>query len=121
MSTTNRITVARHSIDRAIKTLQSQLSTDIESYEVEINESTMLYLETTVGGLDYNTIEINELTVIEDSEKGYKELTNIASYIESEILKTINYINAESRSDYENWNDRKEYETISGKFAYLSY
>ena len=121
MSTTNRITVAWHSIDRAIKTLQGQLSTDLESYEVEISESAMIYLETTVGGLDYNAIEIHELTVIKDSQNGYRELTNIASFIESEITKTVDHINSESRADYENWNEQKEYETIGGRFAHLSY
>ncbi len=121
MSTTNRITVARNSINKAIKTLQSQISTEHESYEVEVSESTMIYLETTVGGCDYNTIEVHELTVIKYSQRGYKELTNIASFIEVEIIKTINDVNVESRSDYENWNDRKEYETAGGRFAYLSY
>jgi len=121
MSTTNRITVARNSIKRAIINLQSQISTDKESYEVEINDNVTIYLDTTVGGCDYDTIEISELTVLKDSERGCRDLSNISSLIESEVQKTIDYVNAESKSDYEDWNERQEYESIGGRFAYLSY
>ena len=119
MSTTNRITVARNSIKRAIINLQSQISTDRENYEVEINDNATIYLDATVGGCDYDTIEISELTVLK--EGGCRNFSNITSFIECEIQKTIDYVNAESKSDYEDWNERQEYESIGGKFAYLSY
>lgn len=112
MSTTNRNTVARNSIGRAIKQIQGQLDFVSVTLEVDINKRTTIFADVENHDfLDYGEIEITGVEVVKDGKPEHY-LTNIASLVRKELDKTVEFMNAEEKEDAAVFDQRLEYELL---------
>lgn len=110
MSTTNRITVARNSISRAIRSIQGQLDFVSTTLEVDINKYTTVFVDVENHDyLDYSEIEIIGVEVVKDGES-VNYLTNIASLVCKELDKTVEYMNAGEKEHAAALDKRLEYD-----------
>lgn len=113
MSTTNRITVARNSIKRVIKSLQAQLDFVSTTLEVDINKRTTVFVDIENHDfLDYSEIEITGVDIVKDGGPKGRYLTNIASLVRKELDKTVEFMNAEEKEDSEAFDERFKYELL---------
>lgn len=110
MSTINRITVARNSIGRAIKSIQGQLDFVSGTLDVGINKHTTISVDIENHDfLDYSEIEITGVEIVKDGKPEHY-LTNIASLVRKELDKTTEFMNAEEKKDAEAFDKRLDYE-----------
>ncbi|MEG1838953.1 MAG: hypothetical protein RR220_06660 [Bacteroidaceae bacterium] len=115
----NRITIARNAINKAIVELQAALDFGAGELEVELGDNTMVYVKLNTYQCDNcNEMEITQVEVMKDTERRECNMPNIALFIAESLDKTAKDMNIEDREDAKSWEYQKEYETITGRYAY---
>ena len=119
MATRNNITITKNHIKGIIKEAIELIEFSTSDIEVEFDENTTLYVDIETFSYDgYDQIELSNLLLVREANKGTQVYENISDFIALEIDKSIKRINQDAKIAAQEWDYQKDYETIGGKYAY---